>query len=84
MTDEEGMATESYDVTIKNACTTTVKYDVINSLNNNTLADSHVKVGVENNISLLTKNTTVETTVDTATKAYKIGDGIIAPDSEQK
>lgn len=79
ITDEEGLKTESYDLTIKNTCKILANYEVVlNKLNTSTLNDTNVKIAVDSDISLLSDLKTTNTNLTNATEGKVLTTGILA------
>lgn len=79
ITDEEGLKTESYDLTIKNTCKILANYEVVlNKLNTSTLNDTNVKIAVDSDISLLSDLKTINTNLTNATEGKVLTTGILA------
>ncbi len=83
MTDEEGLLTTPYEVTITNNCNYPVTYDVVlNQLGNSNL-ESYVKYQLDETIAKVNSNPTVTPTISNATKAYKISGGVLGGNSSR-
>lgn len=77
VSDEEGLQTTPYTVTITNTCDTYVKYNIIyNVLSTSTLSPEYVKVGVNGVASLLTSHTQTTARISGA-KSYIVGSGAL-------
>ncbi len=81
--DEQGMQNDAYEVQITNTCDTVSTYNVIlNKQTGSTLADSHLKVAVDNDYKLLSDATPTDTRqIDNFnnTASYIIGTGVVGP-----
>ncbi len=81
--DEDGLKNKPYEVEIKNKCDTVSTYNVIlNKQTGSTLADSHLKVAVDNDYKLLSTATKTDLRqIDNFSNeaSYIIGTGVIGP-----
>jgi len=78
MTDEEGKVLTPYEFTISNTCTTNAMYQVnLEVLNDTTLMNNdYIKLMLnEDTPNILTSNSEVEKTIESATKSYKLKKG---------
>ena len=85
ITDEEGIETEGYEVTIENKCEIVGNYEVIlNEIQGSNLKEEHIKVAVDKNYQILSKYEKVNPRIENSEKAYKIKEGIITPKAKIK
>ena len=79
ITDEEGKTLTPYTFTITNTCESYASYQVnLEVLNTSTLTHyEYIKVALEDDISLLSDNDTVKTTLDNATTSFKLKTGYL-------
>ena len=79
ITDEEGKTLTPYTFTITNTCESYASYQVnLEVLNTSTLTHyEYIKVALEDDISLLSDNDTVNTTLDNATTSFKLKTGYL-------
>ena len=85
ITDEEGIETEGYEVTIENKCEIVGNYEVIlNEIQGSNLKEEHIKVAVDKNYQILSKYEKVNPRIGNSEKAYKIKEGIITPKAKIK
>ena len=78
ITDAQGLQNSYYSVTIKNTCNIGASYNVVlNKMNSSTLADSHVKIAVNSNVSLLSNLPSVKTSLSSASSARNIYSGVL-------
>ena len=83
MTDEEGLLTTPYEVTITNNCNYPVTYDVVlNQIGSSSLT-SYIKYQLDDKIAKVNSNPTVTPTISNATKAYKISGGVLGGNSSR-
>ena len=85
-TDEDGLKNVSYDVTIENTCNTVTNYSVVlNELSTNTLAESHVKVSVNDSYKMLNiyNSATPSSEVTNASSARLLTQGVLGPQQER-
>ena len=79
ITDAQGLQNSYYSVTIKNTCNIGASYNVVlNKMNSSTLADSHVKIAVNSNVSLLSNLPSVKTSLSSASSARNIYSGVLS------
>lgn len=79
ITDAQGLQNSYYSVTIKNTCNIGASYNVLlNKMNSSTLADSHVKIAVNSNVSLLSNLPSVKTSLSSASSARNIYSGVLS------
>ena len=78
LSDEAGLGTESYDVTITNVCNTITSYDVVlNKLDTSTLKDDYIKIAVNDDIELLSDTKTVKSNLANALEGKVILSGVL-------
>ena len=79
ITDEEGKKLTPYTFTITNTCESYASYQInLEVLNTSTLTHyEYIKVALEDDISLLSDNDTVKTTLDNATTSFKLKTGYL-------
>ena len=79
ITDEEGKTLTPYTFTITNTCENYASYQInLEVLNASTLTHyEYIKVALEDDVSLLSDNDTVQTTLDNATTSFKLKTGYL-------
>ena len=79
ITDEDGKKLTPYTFTITNTCEAYASYQVnLEVLNTSTLTHyEYVKVALEDDISLLSDNDTIKTTLDNASTSFKLTTGYL-------
>lgn len=83
MTDEKGLSTDVYSVTITNTCGSYATYNLnLTELNDSTLSADYLKIAVNGNISLLSSNSKIETdtSIANAKSTYTIASGGLSKD----
>ena len=86
-TDADGLKNVPYIITIENTCDTIATYDVVlNELSSNTLAESNIKVAINDNYKMLNvyESTTPSSEVTNASSARKLIIGLIPGHATRK
>jgi len=81
MSDEDGMKLVPYEFTVTNNCNTSVDYQVAleaTGTESNAITTSSLKVALNDSISLLSENATVDETIDGAYESRKLATGTLA------
>lgn len=83
ITDDEGLNSNPYTFTISNTCTVAANYQInLELLSSSTLDPSFVKISLDDKTAnLLNTYNAIDSTITDATKAYKLTNGYLAPNS---